>query len=35
MPKDVDWRELSKFEEEDNTTSSQTLACSSSGGCEV
>jgi ribonucleoside-diphosphate reductase alpha chain len=34
MPKDVDWRELSKFEEEDNTTSSQTLACVSNS-CEI
>lgn len=31
---EIDWRELSSIEKEDNTTSSQTLACSASG-CEI
>lgn len=34
MPASVDWRELSRFEHEDNTTGSQELACSS-GLCEI
>ncbi|MBT8449204.1 MAG: hypothetical protein KJO69_05915, partial [Gammaproteobacteria bacterium] len=34
MPKDVDWSLLSEYENEDRTTSSQTLACSG-GVCEV
>lgn len=34
MPKDIDWSELSTFEQEDNTAGSQTLACSA-GSCEV
>ena len=27
MPKDVNWNDLEHFEEEDNTTGSQELAC--------
>jgi ribonucleoside-diphosphate reductase alpha chain len=34
MPKDVDMNDLSKFEEDDNTTGTQTLACTS-GSCEI
>ena len=34
MPKDVDWAELSKYESQDYTISSQELACTA-GGCEV
>jgi ribonucleoside-diphosphate reductase alpha chain len=34
MPKDIDWTELAKFEFEDMTSGSQTLACSSDG-CEL
>lgn len=34
MPKDVDWTELGKFEDEDNTSGSQELACLS-GVCEI
>ncbi len=34
MPKNIDWNELSKFESEDNTTSSQELSCTS-GNCEI
>jgi|TARA_B110000503_G_scaffold18769_1_gene27799 ribonucleoside-diphosphate reductase alpha chain len=34
MPQHVDWAELSNYEEEDNTTGSQELACSS-GVCEI
>ena len=34
MPKDVNWEELSDYEKEDNTTGSQTLACSG-GACEI
>lgn len=34
MPTDVDWTQLSKYEFEDRTTSSQTLACSG-GICEI
>jgi len=34
MPQHIDWRELSNYEEEDNTTGSQELACSS-GVCEI
>jgi ribonucleoside-diphosphate reductase alpha chain len=33
-PKDIDWAGLSEYELEDNTDSSQTLACSADG-CEV
>lgn len=35
MPKEVHWSLLSHYEIEDNTTSSQTLACTSAGGCEI
>jgi len=34
MPKDVNWSELSAYEQEDNTTGSQTLACTA-GVCEI
>ena len=34
MPKDIDWTELSQFESEDNTVSSQTLSCTA-GSCEI
>ena len=34
MPKDVDWRGLSKYEREDNTISSQSLNCTGDV-CEV
>lgn len=34
MPKDVDWTELAKFEHEDTTTGTQTLACAG-GVCEL
>ena len=34
MPEGVDWEDLGKFEEEDNTTGSQELACVG-GACEI
>tara|TARA_B100000214_G_scaffold359457_1_gene320915 strand:- start:3215 stop:5161 length:1947 start_codon:yes stop_codon:yes gene_type:complete len=34
LPKKIDWSELSNFESEDNTVSSQTLACTGSS-CEI
>ena len=34
MPKNVDWAQLSKYESQDYTISSQELACTA-GGCEV
>lgn len=34
MPKDVDWSDVGLYEQEDNTTSSQTMACSG-GVCEI
>jgi len=34
MPKEVDWSQISKYESQDNTTSSQQLACTA-GVCEV
>ena len=34
MPKSVDWSELSKYEQEDNTVSMQTMACSGDS-CEI
>ena len=34
MPQNVDWSELGKYEKEDRTVSSQTMACSG-GSCEV
>jgi len=34
MPKDMDWGRLSEYEEEDNTSGMQSLACSS-GVCEI
>jgi ribonucleotide reductase, class II len=33
MP-DIDWSKLTRYESEDNTVSSQTLACTAAGGCE-
>ena len=35
MPKNVEWAKLSEYESVDMTTSSQELACSADGGCEV
>ena len=35
MPKNVDWSLLNKYEVSDQTEGAQTLACSSSGGCEI
>lgn len=34
MP-DIDWSKMSGYEYEDNTEGTQTLACSSAGGCEL
>ena len=34
MPISVDWSELSDYEKEDNTSGSQTLACSGDS-CEI
>lgn len=34
MPKDIDWREFDKYEDRDNTESSQTMACVA-GACEI
>ena len=34
MPKDIDWSELSEYEKEDNTSGSQTMACSGDS-CEI
>jgi ribonucleoside-triphosphate reductase len=34
MPKEVDWSELSNYEKEDNTSGTQTFACSA-GSCEI
>ena len=34
MPKDINWENLSQFEQEDNTTGSQELACVG-GACEI
>jgi ribonucleoside-triphosphate reductase (thioredoxin) len=34
MPVDIDWEDLKYFEEEDNTTGSQELACVG-GACEI
>lgn len=31
----IDWTELEKYEKEDSTVASQTLACSAAGGCEI
>lgn len=35
MPEEIDWTILEQYENDDNTTSSQELACSASGGCEI
>jgi ribonucleoside-diphosphate reductase alpha chain len=34
MPKDIDWTDLSNYEQEDNTVGSQTLACTGAA-CEI
>ena len=34
MPTRIDWSELSQYEQEDNTSGMQTLACAS-GSCEI
>lgn len=34
MPAKIDWSKLKEYEVEDNTSGSQTLACSS-GSCEI
>ena len=34
MPKQIDWAKLSEYEQEDNTTGTQELACSA-GACEI
>jgi hypothetical protein len=34
MPKNVNWANLSNYEQQDTTTSSQELACVA-GGCEI
>lgn len=34
MPKNIEWSSLAQFEQEDNTATNQTLACSA-GSCEV
>ena len=34
MPKEINWSDLSKYEQEDNTKGSQTLACAADG-CEI
>jgi len=34
MPKDINWNDLQYFEQEDNTTGSQELACTG-GACEI
>ena len=34
MPTELDWTELGQYENTDQTTSSQTLACTS-GSCEI
>jgi len=34
MPKDINWTDLQYFEQEDNTTGSQELACTG-GACEI
>ena len=35
IPQDVDWKDLSEYEEKDFTAGSQELACSADGGCEI
>ena len=35
MPKNVNWSQLSKYEEQDFTAGAQELACAADGGCEV
>jgi ribonucleoside-diphosphate reductase alpha chain len=35
IPQEVDWTELSNYEQQDYTVASQELACSADGGCEI
>jgi ribonucleoside-triphosphate reductase len=35
MPQNVEWSNLNRFENTDQTIGSQELACSASGGCEI
>tara|TARA_R110000744_G_scaffold319970_1_gene426220 strand:+ start:604 stop:2574 length:1971 start_codon:yes stop_codon:yes gene_type:complete len=35
IPQNIDWKELSQYEEIDYTVASQELACSADGGCEI
>jgi len=35
MPENIDWSELSNYEQEDNTTGTHELACTSDGSCEL
>ncbi len=35
MPKNIDWTAIASYEKYDTTTSSQELACSAVGGCEI
>jgi ribonucleoside-triphosphate reductase (thioredoxin) len=35
IPENVNWSELSEFEQQDFTAGSQELACSANGGCEI
>lgn len=35
MPKSVDWSKLSDYEKSDHTEGTQTLACTSAGGCDL
>jgi len=35
MPKEIRWEDLSFYEQEDNTTGVQSLACSADTGCEI
>ena len=35
VPQEVDWTELSNYEQQDYTVASQELACSADGGCEI
>lgn len=35
IPEELDWTLLESYESDDNTTGSQELSCSASGGCEI
>jgi ribonucleoside-diphosphate reductase alpha chain len=35
IPQEVDWTELSNYEQQDYTVASQELACSADGGCDI